>query len=284
MKRIATLGEQRSAEATGAIGRYALMTAGIGFLILLIVLPLTAIFTQAYQGGLAAFWETISSPEAVFSLRYTLTLATATTLINGVMGTLVAYVLARYQFFGKGLIDSLVDLPIAIPASVTGFTLLLLYGPAGTVGGPLSEAGIRIMFSFPGILVAHLFMTFPYVVRAVGPVLEQSERGEEEAAQMLGASGLQVFRHVTFPSIQSALIVGSIFTFARSLGEFGATIMVSGNLALRTQTAPLFIFSEFNAGNIEAASAMSAVLVLISFVLFFGLKIATGKLRLGGAV
>ena len=284
MKRTATLGEQRSVEATGAVGRYALMTAGIGFLILLIVLPLTAIFTQAYQGGLPAFWETVSSPEAVFSLRYTLTLATATTLINGVMGTLVAYVLARYQFFGRGLIDSLVDLPIAIPASVTGFTLLLLYGPAGTVGGPLSDAGIRIMFSFPGILVAHLFMTFPYVVRAVGPVLEQSERGEEEAAQMLGASGLQVFRHVTFPSIQSALIVGSIFTFARSLGEFGATIMVSGNLALRTQTAPLFIFSEFNAGNIEAASAMSAVLVLISFVLFFGLKIATGKLRLGGAV
>ena len=284
MKRIATLGEQRSAEATGAMGRYALMTAGIGFLIILIALPLTAIFTQAYRGGLAAFWETISSPEAVFSLRYTLTLATVTTLINGVMGTLVAYVLARYQFFGKGLIDSLVDLPIAIPASVTGFTLLLLYGPAGTVGGPLSDAGIRIMFSFPGILVAHLFMTFPYVVRAVGPVLEQSERGEEEAAQMLGANGLQVFRHVTFPTIQSALIVGSIFTFARSLGEFGATIMVSGNLALRTQTSPLFIFSEFNAGNIEAASAMSAVLVLISFALFFGLKIATGKLRLGGAM
>ena len=101
---------------------------------------------------------------------------------------------------------------------------------------------------------------------------------------MLGASGLQVFRHVTFPTIQSALIVGSIFTFARSLGEFGATIMVSGNLALRTQTSPLFIFSEFNAGNIEAASAMSAVLVLISFALFFGLKIATGKLRFGGAM
>lgn len=284
MKRVATLGQQRSVEATGAMARYALMTSGIGFLILLIALPLTAIFTQAYQGGLAAFWEAVSSPEAVFSLRYTLTLATATTAINGVMGTLVAYVLARYDFRAKSFIDSLVDLPIAIPASVTGFTLLLLYGPVGTIGGPLSDAGIRIMFSFPGILVAHLFMTFPYVVRAVGPVLQDSERGEEEAAQTLGASGFGVFRYVTFPAIQSALIVGSIFTFARSLGEFGATIMVSGNLALRTQTAPLFIFSEFNAGNIEAASAMSVVLVLISFVLFFGLKFATGKLTLGRAL
>ncbi len=283
MKRVATLGEQRSAAATGAMGRYALMTSGIGFLILLIALPLTAIFTRAYEGGLPAFWKAISSPEAVFSLRYTLTLATATTVINAVMGTLVAYVLARQEFRGKSLVDSLVDLPIAIPASVTGFTLLLLYGPVGTIGGPLSDVGISIMFSFPGILVAHLFMTFPYVVRAVGPVLQDSERGEEEAAQTLGASALGVFRYVTFPAIQSALIVGSIFTFARSLGEFGATIMVSGNLALRTQTAPLFIFSEFNAGNIEAASAMSVVLVLISFALFFGLKIATGKLTLGGA-
>ncbi|KKK97288.1 hypothetical protein LCGC14_2654250 [marine sediment metagenome] len=284
MKRVATLGEQRSAAATGAMGRYALMTSGIGFLILLIALPLTAIFTRAYEGGLPAFWKAISSPEAVFSLRYTLTLATATTVINAVMGTLVAYVLARQEFRGKSLVDSLVDLPIAIPASVTGFTLLLLYGPVGTIGGPLSDVGISIMFSFPGILVAHLFMTFPYVVRAVGPVLQDSERGEEEAAQTLGASALGVFRYVTFPAIQSALIVGSIFTFARSLGEFGATIMVSGNLALRTQTAPLFIFSEFNAGNIEAASAMSVVLVLISFVLFFGLKFATGKLTLGRAL
>ncbi len=283
MNREATLGQQRSAAATGAMARYALMTSGIGFLLLLIALPLTAIFTQAYQGGLAEFWDAISSPEAVFALRYTLTLATATTVINGIMGTLVAYVLAGYDFRGKSLIDSMVDLPIAIPASVTGFTLLLLYGPLGTIGGPLSNVGIRIMFSFPGILVAHLFMTFPYVVRAVGPVLQDSERGEEEAAQTLGASGFGVFRYVTLPAIKSALIVGSIFTFARSLGEFGATIMVSGNLALRTQTAPLFIFSEFNAGNIEAASAMSVVLVLISFVLFFGLKIATGKLTFGGA-
>lgn len=284
MKRVATLGEQRNAEATGAIARYALIASGIGFLILLIALPLTAIFTRAYQGGLATFWETISSPEAVFSLRYTLTLATATTVINAVMGTLVAYVFARYAFPAKSLLDALVDLPIALPAAVTGFTLLLLYGPVGTIGGPLSGLGISIMFSFPGLLVAHLFMTFPYVVRATGPILQASERGEEEAAQMLGANPLQVFRYVTFPSIQSALIVGSIFTFARSLGEFGATIMVSGNLALRTQTAPLFIFSEFNAGNIEAASAMSVVLVLISLVLFLGLKIATSKLTSGGTV
>ena len=263
------------------IGNAVLATVSVGFLLFLIALPLSTIFTRAGENGIYSFWQTISTREALFALRYSLMLAAATTMLNACMGTLVAYALVFGNFPFKRLVDSLVDLPMAIPASVTGFTLLLLYGPLGLLGGPLSGMGIGVMFAFPGILLAHSFTTFPYVTRAVGPLLEKLDRGQQEAAQTLGAGPTQVFRHVTLPAIGGGIIVGSIFTFARSLGEFGATIMVSGNLALRTQTAPLFIFTKFNQGDIEAASAMSLVLVVISFILFFGVKTVATRFGAG---
>ena len=248
------------------------VSIGIGFLGILVLLPLVSMFLYASGSGPGAFWTNISSPEAIFSLKFTIVLATATTAINGVMGTVVAFALIRHDFPLKGLLDSLVDLPVAIPASVTGFTLLLLYGPLGLVGRMFEGSGIMIMFAFPGLLIAHVFMTLPFVVRAVGPVLQEVDKSQEEAARTLGASEAQIFRSVTLPAIKGGLVTGCVFTFARSLGEFGATIMVSGNLALRTQTAPLYIFSEFNKGNIEAANSMSVVLVILSFALFLGFK------------
>ena len=255
------------------LGRWVFIGTGVGFLSVLVILPLAFMFRYAYSNGLGVFWENISSQEALFSLRFTILLAIATTVINVMMGTVVAFMLVRHQFPLKGLLDSVVDLPVAIPASVTGFTLLLLYGPFGLVGGMFKDTGISIMFAFPGILIAHVFITLPYVVRAVGPVLQEVDKSEEEAAKTLGATDLQIFTSVILPSIKGGLITGAVFTFARSLGEFGATIMVSGNLALRTQTAPLFIFSEFNKGDIQSASSMSVVLVIISFALFFGFKL-----------
>ena len=254
-------------------GKYAFIAVGVTFLGVLVLLPVGYMFRYASSTGLGVFWEHISSPEALFSLQFTILLAGATTLINGVMGTVVAFVLVRHDFPLKGFLDSIIDLPIAIPASVTGFTLLLLYGPLGVLGAPFDRAGIAIMFAFPGILIAHIFMTLPYVVRAVGPVLQAVDRSQEEAAKTLGANNFQIFTSVILPSIKGGLISVAVFTFARSLGEFGATIMVSGNLAFKTQTAPLFIFSEYNKGNIEGASAMSVVLVIISFMLFFGFKV-----------
>jgi len=265
-----------------SLNNWALIGVGLGFLALLVIVPLGYMFGYAVSKGLGVFWEAISSPEALFSLRFTLVLAVATTVINAVMGTVIAFMLVRRRFPLKGFFDSVIDLPIAIPASVTGFTLLLLYGPLGMLGKIFSGAGISIMFAFSGILIAHTFMTLPYVVRAVGPVLQEMDKSQEEAAQILGANNLQIFTSVILPSIKGGLIAGSVFTFARSLGEFGATIMVSGNLALRTQTAPLFIFSEFNKGNIEAASSMSVILVIISFVLFFGFKVIAKILEKGG--
>ena len=220
------------------------------------------------------FWRSITSPGAVFSLKFTIILAVATTLINAAMGTVLAFMLVRHDFPGKGVFDSLIDLPIAIPAAVTGFTLLLLYGPLGILGKLSTVTGMNIMFVFSGVLIAHVFMTLPHVVRAVGPVLSEIDRSQEEAAKTLGASGPQVFVSVILPSIKGAMISGPVFTFARSLGELGAPIIVSGNLALRTQSSPMFIFSEFDRGDIEAASSMSVVLVIISLALLLGLKLA----------
>ena len=258
-----------------------LLATGVAFLGILVLLPLGSMFLYASTSGPGVFWAAISSPEALFSLKFTVILAAATTVINGVLGTLVAFMLVRHDFPMKGFMDFLVDLPVAIPASVTGFTLLLLYGPVGLVGRMFDGAGITIMFAFPGLLIAHVFMTLPFVVRAVGPVLQDVDRSQEEAAKTLGANDLQVFSRVILPAIKGGLITGCVFTFTRSLGEFGATIMVSGNLALRTQTAPLYIFSEFNEGNIEAANSMSVVLVILSLALFLGFKLTTRLMESG---
>ncbi len=180
--------------------------------------------------------------------------------------------LVRHDFPLKGLVDSLVDLPLAVPAVVTGMTLLLLYGPMGLLGGLTSGTRMEGSSALTLILVAHVLLTLPLTVRAVGPALDRLDRRQEEAARTMGAGEFQVFVNVVLPAIKGALISGCMFTFARSTGEFGATVMVSGSLALSTQTAPLFIFSEYSRGAIEAATAMALVLVGVSTLLFFGSK------------
>ena len=256
-----------------ALAKYLLVVVGVAFLAMVVLVPAAYLFQSGFDGGLTRFWQSISSPEALFSLRFSLALALATTVINGVMGTVVAFTLVKNSFPFRGLLDALVDVPLIIPSSVTGLTLLLLYGPIGLLDELFEGAGITIMFAFPGILIAHVFLTLPFVVRAVRPILEQADKTEEEAAKILGANQVQIFTSIVLPAIKGGLISGCVFTFIRSLGEFGATILVSGNLALKTQTAPLFVFSEFNEDNIAAASSMSVLLVVISFILFFGCKL-----------
>jgi ABC-type sulfate transport system permease component len=218
----------------------------------------------------------------LFSLRFTISLAATTTLINAVLGTLVATMLVRYDFPLKGLVDSLVDLPLAVPAVVTGVTLLLLYGPMGLLGGLINDTRMDVSFALPLILIAHVLLTLPLTIRAVGPALHRLDRRQEEAARTMGAGESQVFLNVVLPAIKGGLISGCMFTFARSLGEFGATVMVSGSLALSTQTAPLFIFSEYSRGAIESASAMALVLLGVSTVLFFGSKAVANRSAPGG--
>jgi sulfate ABC transporter permease subunit len=256
-----------------------LVPVGLLFAVLLplILMPLAAIYAFAVRGGVVNFWQALSTPDAQFALRFSIMIAFATAVINGVLGTYAAYVLSKYQFRGREALIVVVNLPVAIPTVVVGTSLLLLWGPIGLLGQFLDPLGIQPMFAPAGVLLAHLFVTFPYMLGAVKPVLDELEVTYEEAAYTIGANRWQTFRYVILPALKGGLFSGSLLTFAHSLGEFGATVIVSGNLRLRTQTAPLYIFAQFEAGNLETANAVAAVLATLSFVLFFILIRFTGR-------
>lgn len=239
------------------------------FVVPLLFLPLAAIFVFAFQGGVRAFWDAFTTPDAQFALRFSLLIAFATAIANAVLGTFTAYVLSKYEFPFKRALAILVNLPVAIPTVVVGTSLLLLWGPIGLLGRLLDPLGLQPMFTPFGVLLAHLFVTFPYMLGSVKPVLDELEVTYEEAAYTIGASRWQTFRHVILPALRGGLFTGALLTFAHSLGEFGATVMVSGNLRLRTQTAPLYIFAKFEAGELASANAVAAVLALLSFAIFF---------------
>jgi sulfate transport system permease protein len=237
----------------------------------LLLMPLAAVFVFAGKGGPDAFWSAIRAPEAQFALRFSLLIAFATTAVNAVLGTLAAYVLSKYRFWGDRTLNVVVNLPVAIPTVVVGTSLLLLWGPIGLLGKIIDPLGLQPMFRPAGVLLAHLFVTFPYMLGAVKPVLDELEATYEEAAYTIGATPWTTFRLVLLPALRGGMITGALLTFAHSLGEFGATVMVSGNLRLRTQTAPLYIFAQFEAGNIANANAIAAVLATLSFAIFFTL-------------
>lgn len=259
-----------------ALVRWSIFAAAIGLFFVLILLPLVSLNRYAVREGLGVFWNRLREPNAIHALRLTGLVALATTALNGVIGTAMAFVLTRYRFPGRKAINALVDIPLAIPTVVTGFALLLLYGPLGPFGRLLAERDIQLMFSFPGLLLGHVFVTFPFMVRAVAAVLEATPRSGEDAARTLGAKEGQVFFLVTLPSIKEGVIAGSFLTFSRSLGEFGASIMVSGNLVGRTQTGPLYIFSRFNTGDVEGAAAIAILLALASFLVLLLLQFVQG--------
>ncbi|MBI5904015.1 MAG: sulfate ABC transporter permease subunit [Deltaproteobacteria bacterium] len=253
--------------------RGATFAAALGLFFLLILLPLVSLNQYAVREGFGVFWDRLKNPDAVAALRLTGLVALATTGVNGVIGTAMAFLLTRYRFPGRKAINALVDIPLAIPTVVTGFALLLMYGPLGPVGRFFGEREIQIMFSFPGLLLGHVFVTFPFMVRAVGAVLESVPRSGEDAARTLGAKEWQVFAFVTIPAVREGIVAGAFLTFSRSLGEFGASIMVSGNLVGRTQTGPLYIFSRFNTGDVEGAAAIAILLALASFLILLLLQL-----------
>jgi len=234
----------------------------------LILMPLSAVFIFAGRGGIGSFFHVLSTPDAQFALRFSILIAFATAVVNGILGTYAAYVLSKYRFRGRDALVIIVNLPVAIPTVVVGTSLLLLWGPIGLLGRFL-DPRLQPMFTPLGVLLAHLFVTFPYMLGAVKPVLDDMEATYEEAAYTIGANRWKTFWLVILPALKGGLFSGSLLTFAHSLGEFGATVLVSGNLRLRTQTAPLYIFAQFEAGNVETANAVAAVLAVFSFVLFF---------------
>ncbi len=247
----------------------------------LVIMPLSAVFFFAARDGLAQFIDALRQPEAQFALRLSLITATVTAVFNGILGTYTGYVLTEYNFRGRGVLEVIVNLPAAIPTVVVGTSLLLLWGPVGLLGRLLDPWGIQPMFTPVGILLAHIFVTLPYMFGAVKPVLDKLEATYEEAAYTIGASRQQTFRYVILPALRGGILSGALLTFAHSLGEFGATVLVSGNLRLRTQTSPLYIFSQFEAGNMETANAVAAVLAALSFVIFFTLQRVAGNGHVG---
>jgi sulfate transport system permease protein len=249
-------------------GRWSVRTVALTYLTVMLILPLAVIVRYGLQDGLSGIWEAITQPVARHALWLTLWTAAVMAAINAVMGTLTAYVLVRYDFPGKALLNGLIDLPFAIPTLVTGVTLVVLYGPQSAVGAWLNrELGWRIIFAPPGIILALLFVAFPFVVRTVQPVLESLDRDQEEAAATLGAGAWTIFRRIVLPALAMPLISGTLLSFARAIGEFGAIVIVAGNLPLRSQTAAVYVFGEIEAGNQRAASALSVVMLAIAFTL-----------------
>jgi sulfate transport system permease protein len=240
----------------------------LAVLLPLLLMPLTAVFVFAFRGGLPAFREALLTPESQFALRFSLLIAFTTAALNAVLGTFAAYVLSKFRFPGREPLTTIVNLPVAIPTVVVGTSLLLLWGPIGLFGRIIEPTGLQPMFAPAGVVLAHLFVTFPYMLGAVKPLLDELETTYEEAAQTIGASRWQTFWFVILPALRGGLYTGALLTFAHSLGEFGATVLVSGNLRLRTQTAPLYIFAQFEAGNLAGANAVAAVLAVLSFVIF----------------
>jgi sulfate/thiosulfate transport system permease protein len=244
---------------------------GLGLVILLmlplILLPLASIFIFGTSSGLRSFWAALTAPDAVFALKLSVVTSFWATAFNVVFGLLAAYVLSRYAFFGRTAIIVTISLPTAIPTAVAGFALLLLWGKYGIIGQYVSEEH-QLMFTPYAIILANIFVTFPLAFGVLMSVFETMDKSLEEASATIGATRWQTFWHVTLPSLRGAIVTGALLTFARAIGEFGSTILVSGNLAGSTQTAPLYIFAKFNEGQVEAANAVAIVLALFSFAIF----------------
>ena len=247
-------------------GRWGVQSAAFTYLAVLLLIPLAVIFQDGLKGGLAALWQSISLPTAWSALRLTLWTSALMAMINVVMGTLTAYVLVRYSFPGKALLNAIVDLPLAIPTLVTGVMLVVLYGPQSFLGGWFkNQLGWQIIFAPPGIILALLFVNFPFVVRAVQPVLQDLDPESEEAAATLGAGSATIFWRVTLPALWLPIASGALLSFARAIGEFGAIVIVSGNIPFRTQTAAVYVFGEVESSNRQGASAISIVMLSLAF-------------------
>jgi sulfate transport system permease protein len=243
-----------------ALGRGVAMT----YLSVVVLLPLAAVAAKSLEGGLGDFWDVVTGPQAVAAFKLTLIVSLIVVAINAVTGTLIAWVLVRDDFRGKGAVNALIDLPFALPTIVAGLTLLALYGPKHPIG-------IDVSYTRVAVGMALLFVTLPFVVRAVQPVLMTLDREMEEAAASLGATSFQTFRRIILPNLTPALLSGVALAFARAIGEFGSLILLSGNIPGKTEVASVFIFGQIESGNTTGAAAVSVVLLAISLAILIAL-------------
>lgn len=249
------------------LGRWGLRGVAILYLGLAILLPIAAVLLKGYGDGFDKLRTALATQGAMEAIRLTLITSALCTVINAFFGTLLAYVMVRFRFPGRKLLSAVVDLPFAIPTLVTGVMLVALYGPASPVGAWLKDHGIEVVFAPLGILISLLFVTLPFVIRTVQPVLSELDIAEEEAAFSLGAGGWTAFRRVVLPALRPSITAGALLVFARAIGEFGAVVIVAGNLTGKTLTAPVFIFQLANQFRPEEAAAVASILFAISFAL-----------------
>lgn len=237
------------------------------YLSILVLIPLSIIFIKSFELSLAQFWDTIVNPRVLASYRISFVTAFCAAIINTVFGLIVAWVLVRYQFPGKKIIDALVDIPFALPTAVAGIALTALYAKNGWIGSLLEPLGIKVAYSPLGIIVALTFIGIPFVVRTVQPVIEDLEKEMEEAAVMLGAYRLRTFLRVVLPTLYPALLTGFTLAFARGIGEYGSVVFISGNMPLVTEISPLLIMTKLEQYDYAGATAIAAVMLIVSFLL-----------------
>ncbi|MEQ4671729.1 sulfate/thiosulfate ABC transporter permease CysT [Providencia manganoxydans] len=251
---------------------------------LILLLPLSALVIQLSEMTWQQYWAVVSYPQVVAAYKVTLLAALVASLFNAVFGMLLAWILTRYRFPGRTFLDGLVDLPFALPTAVAGLTLATLFAISGWYGQYLHQFDIKVVNTWLGIAVAMAFTSIPFVVRTVQPVLEELGPEYEEAAQTLGASRWQTFRRVVLPEVSPALLAGTVLSFTRSLGEFGAIIFIAGNIAWQTEVVSLMIFSQLQQFDYPAASAIASVILAASLLLLFSVNIVQSRFgkRLGG--
>jgi sulfate transport system permease protein len=230
------------------------------------------LFLKASSLSLADFWETITNERVIASFKVTFTTSFIAALVNAVFGTLIAWVLVRYDFSGKKIVDALVDLPFALPTAVAGIALTSIYAPNGWIGQYFELLGVKIAFTQWGIIVALTFIGLPFVVRSVQPVLQDMDVQYEEAATTLGASQVQTFLKIIFPAIFPALLTGFALAFARALGEYGSVVFISGNMPMKTEIVPLLIITKLEQFDYAGAAAIASVMLLCSFFLLFAIN------------
>ncbi len=242
------------------------------YLSLIVLIPLSAIFFKAFTLSWADFWQAVASPRVVASYKLTFGASLIGALINVVFGLLTAWVLTRYHFFGKKLVDAFVDFPFALPTAVAGIALSAIYSANGWIGGLLEPLGIKVAYTPLGVVVALTFIGLPFVVRTVQPVLEDLGAEVEEAAASLGANRWQVFYKIILPAIWPALITGFSLAFARAVGEYGSVIFIAGNMPMVSEITPLIIITKLEQYDYAGATAVAAVMLVISFTLLFAIN------------
>jgi sulfate transport system permease protein len=249
------------------------------YLSLIVLIPLSAVFLKSVTSSWAHVWKTITAPNVVASYRLSFGASLVAGLISVLVGFLVAWVLVRYQFPGKPLVDALIDLPFALPTAVAGIALTSLYTEKGWVGQYLAPLGIKVAFTPLGVIIALTFIGLPFVVRSVQPVLADADQELEEAASSLGASRWQVFSLVIFPLVRPALLTGFALAFARALGEYGSVIFISGNMPMKTEITPLLIVTKLEQYDYAGATAIAAVMLITSFLMLLAINILQRRTR-----